>query len=80
MGQVEELSKEETKWLRIKQELEQKRKALDPTVANVDYGEKMEPVIDIEERLANVEKVDREIEEAEAKLNEIRKKRSNLPR
>lgn len=75
-GERKELSREEARWMVRKQELEQKRKALDPKVAMVNYGEETEAVTDIEKRLAEVAKVDNEIKEAEAKLKEIRGKLS----
>lgn len=76
MGEREELGIEEAKWMVRKQELQQKRKALDPEVAVSYEGhiEETKPVIDIESRLAKVKKVDDEIKEAEAKLKEIRGK------
>lgn len=80
MDEIKELSREEAKWMRRKQELEQKRKALDPKVAMVDYGEKMEPWEFTPEKMAEIEKVDNEIREAEVKLKEIRQKLSKLPR
>jgi peptidoglycan hydrolase CwlO-like protein len=78
MGEIEELGREEAKWMVRKQELEQKRKALDPKVSRVNNGEEMEAVTDIEKRLAEVEKVDNEIKEADAKLKEIREKLKKL--
>lgn len=80
MGEREELGREEVIWMRRKQELEQKHKALDPKVAKVNYGKEMKPVEDVEKWLAEAEKVDNEINEAEAKLKEIREELSKLPR
>ncbi len=80
MDEIKELSREEAKWMRRKQELEQKRKALDGKVARVDYGEKTEPWEVTPEKMAEIEKVDNEIREAEVKLKEIRQKLSKLPR
>lgn len=78
MGEREELSKEEAKWMVKKQELENRRKALGPKAAKVSYGEETEPWEFTPEKMAEVEKVDKEIEEAQAKLREIREKLKRL--
>lgn len=80
MDEIKELSREEVKWMSRKQELEQKRKGLGPKVAMVDYGGKMEPWEVTPEKMAEIEKVDNEIREAEVNLKEIKQKLSKLPR
>jgi len=74
MGKIEELSREETNWMVKKQELQNRRKALDPKVAKVNYGEELEPWVYTPEKVAEIEKVDNKIKEADAKLEEIREK------
>lgn len=78
MGKIEELSREETNWMVKKQELQNRRKALDPKVAKVNYGEKLEPWVYTPEKVAEIEKVDNKIKEADAKLEEIREKLRKL--
>jgi len=70
MGEIEELGREEAEWMRKKQELISRRKGLPPQVGQTWYP--------TPENLAENERLDREIEEAEAKLKEIREKRSKL--
>lgn len=72
MGEIEELGREEAKWMRRQQELIEQRKELPPKV-----GERWNLT---PESLAENVRLDREIEEAEAKLREIRDKLSKLPR
>lgn len=78
MGKIEELSREETNWMVKKQELQNRRKALDPKVTKVNYGEKLEPWVYTPEKVAEIEKVDNKIKEADAKLEEIREKLRKL--
>ena len=72
MDEIEELSREKAKWMRKKQELIERRKELPPQVGQIWN---LTP-----ESLAENERLDREIEEAEANLKEIRGKKSKLLR
>ncbi len=58
--------------------MQNRRKALDPKVAKVNYGEKLEPWVYTPEKVAEIEKVDNKIKEADAKLEEIREKLRKL--
>jgi hypothetical protein len=78
MSRIEELSREEANWMVRKQELEQKRKALDPKVAEASYGEELEAWVYTPEKMAEIEKVDNEIKQANTKLKEIREKLKKL--
>ena len=78
MGEIEELGREEAKWMVKRQELENRRKALEPKAAKVNYGEETEPWVFTPEKATEVERVDREIKETEARLREIRDKWKKL--
>jgi seryl-tRNA synthetase len=82
MGEIEELSREQAKWMVRVQELEKRRKELEPEVVPVDYGEETtKPWVYTPEKMAEIDKVDKELEEAKAKLREIEDKlRKHLKR
>jgi len=74
MGKIEELRRQEANWMVRKRKLEQKRKALYPKVAKASHGEELEAWVYTPEKMAEIEKVDNEIKQADAKLKEIREK------
>ena len=80
MGEREELERQRSVWTVKKQEAEDRLKAIEPKAVDVSGGREPERFVFTTEKMAEIESVRREIEEAEAKLREIREKLSRLPR
>lgn len=78
MGEKEQLNREHSRLIVKKQELFDLRKSLDPKVAKVNNGEETEPFSDIEERIAKIDKVDKELEEVKKEIMEVEEKIRNL--
>ena len=79
MGKKEELFKEHAEWTRRYVEADDRFKALLPKVANLSIGEKLEPWIPTPEILAKIDNAEKEVNEAQEKLREIRHEISKLP-
>ena len=75
----EYLYKEHIEWTKKYIDADNRLKALLPKPANISAGEKMEPWVVTEESLAEYDKVQKEVEQAQRKLRVIMDQLSKLP-
>jgi len=79
MSYREELFKEYAEWTTKWVEAEERYKALLPQAKDASKGEKLEYWVPTKESLAELEKIEIEIKEAQDRLREVREEIANLP-
>ena len=79
MGEREELNRQHSLWIVRRQEAENKLKEIEPKAEDVSGSKNMRSFVLTAEKMAEIENVRREIEEAEANIKEIRQKLKKLP-
>ena len=80
MGKREELLREHDKWTKIYIDADNRYKELLPKARNVTQGGKLEPWFLTEEKMAEIDRVEQELEKAKNELREIRDKLALLQR